>query len=934
MAYINGYDLIRAIGESENRFSTEKDDYSIELQLNSVNPVKSDPNNVVKLVAKKELHPGLILPFAFRVDQLSNRNATTGVIHRGPFILPLKTDIGKPDRYTERDWILISGERDTSSLIPKNQLTYYDRSESMDRENTTLETVSYNRSFIIRVLIKYSNNHEFFKLLSRSAEKNRFVIWNGYLCCHIVYLSAKETIKPENELIFVNKQNETYPYLLDIQKRLPLFTNNSELLGFLLDIIPFFFDRGASGFALYYKTRKFSLKWQHKEIGMPRKETVEEMIQSVVSVARGPNKWIKLDSKEEMTDIVDLLNYIIHPFRRYINAEGYNRISKRLFQCSYIDCYATEQTIEKAYKYIYKEKLVYSEQATKSVLNLTENSNFDRKAWFSNDGYNFFLIPVLGESNVLYRDCLYFMTRMIYRDEKKTVEEREDDKENDKLKIESKEEQFALPQAIEKEKQLLASGESSLIQSLEFYDKMVVFHGEHKIRRLMLPLKVFVNSIVCMEFEDYYYDTVIGTRNQSYNIKDLKREFVYAYAFFTGSLKVSDFVKLIRIYARFYYILRLLPVPQLENKWVNTVFARYFNYFLLVCDLFIEKKDCLIVRDPLTKEKGLFLNNRSLFDTETTNYSLFKYREYKTRLQKDSENAKNITVASILEKLNLRKKEFPLVSCCVDFETDLNETIPQRLAPSDFLSLQLSKIRTQNEKNATQFPVFKSEAFIFKFMKFQDVKPGKDGQKRYDKNSGQAINECEAYKVIKAYNLEQYFPVVCDIVVMHQLPEEYAHSYKEIESKGAPNQFFVIKMELLDWILEARWPSLTPLEKVKYLLEIFDILDKTLLKHNDLFLRQVGSKRGRLVLLDLGTSDFDESDRDLAPSKKFLAYSDANFMITQIEAIQTYNLSEETKKEFKKAASPQRGTNKSTITFAFIRQLLNEMQSHFELKLI
>ncbi len=920
MAYINGFDLIRAIGENE-----EHQKSSI-FQLDSIAYRKDidsfDPTDPGRLIATKIIHPGPIQTFAFRVDQLSNGNT----IHGGPSILLFDTSIETPNRYTERHWVLISGEKDTLSVVPKNQLVYYDRTGSYEAENASLEVVSYNRSFIIRVSKKRRLNFEFFKLLSRSAEKNRYIIWNGYLCCHIVYLSAKNDIKPREEIVYSkNKEKglEAYIYLFRIRDKIALFDSNDELVEFLLDIIPFFIDKGSSRFALYYKARKFASKWSKKELSVNLTNTVEEMIHSVIEIARLTNKWIKLESKEGIDNIVDFIEYIIHSLNRYINAAGYDQISKRLFQCSYINCYATENTKKMAYEYIYKEKLNYSQEVSEVDLNSTKDWKFDRKKWFSNDGYKFFLIPVLGESNILYRDCLYFMTKMIYHDQE---EENEDDKENDKLEIDSKEaEKYSLSRATEKEKHLLITGQSSFTTSLEHYDKMVVFHGAHKTRRLMLPLKIFINSIVCMEFEDYYYDRAVGIRDQSYNVKDLKVEFIYAHHLFTSSLRVSDFVRLVRIYARLYYILRLLPVPQLEDKWVLTVFARYFKYFLIVCDLFIREKKNLQIMEPIKSEKQSFDNNVAISVIERSDSSFFKYKEYKTQLRRDSKRAKNITIASILDQLVENKTKFPLVSCRVDFETDLLETIPKRLGSSDFLSLQLTKIRTKNDANKTQFPVYRSEAFIFKFMKFKEKSIGTN---TYDTHSAQAINECEAYKVIKAFNIEQHFPVICDIVLMHELPEESAHSYPEIKSTGK-SKYFVIKMELLDWILEDKWPRLTQLEKTNYLLDVLDILDKTLLQHNDLFFRQIGFKRNRLVLLDLGLSDFVAEDRYLDASKKLLAYNDAIFMVESIVNIRYHALDNEVKKTFDNTNRVRGAVTKSSFSFAYIRNILIEMKNHF-----
>lgn len=806
--------------------------YSFELTSISAQPVKHSYVMDVE-------------PDSLDADEFMERSSTEDGENATTFTLLMEHAAWNPDSYTRLDWLLTGTQQQQLHLLSterakRRDIAYYRRPQSQQLANAQLKALPFSRTCIISP--KANAREPDFDVLGGGAANNRLLLSQGYMCSYVVCLEASESIKsgetiiadtPESMLAPTTADEQRPVYLVPVklppnasesqigQLVLALFNHNEQynpndlLTRLICDLAPLIISASTSSvpiessFARYYKSQAFYTKWfqalDSGQMQLPPTDVSPGLSYDLIVNQYGQHvAQFLANSNSNPIQVVEFMKNLVHQNRTRIDAGGFARLGKRLYRAAHINFFLSDQQRTEIYRTIYDEKnQLFSIEPEQQQQQKQHDAVVwkERALWLAASN-RLLIVPLLGKTNVLYRDALYFMDDCSAK----------------------------LPRL-----------------DMRSYNEMVIYQG-NGVPRLLQPFREFVGRILVLELDDYHKHSAGPL---SYNMRDLKVEFIYTYGFFRRTRGTEDFAALLRIFSRLYGVMRLLPVNQLEDAWLQRAYTRYFGFFLTACHRFITNAaDVDQTAPPLPK-------HANFDEDQSPDFAASNYKQYKSLLLFDAGSLGALTIESVLALLDQRPW-FPLVTDRVR-PLALYRQARQGSAVTDLPDFSgLTVLKAPNDK-PTSHKLFRTEAYVYKFMKSQ---------------AEDAMTECNLYAEITTRGLRG-FPVVCDTFFVRGAPPS------EGESSADNRPYIVIKMERMDWILGDRWDALEPKQRLRYAKEVAMILRDARFCHQDLVPRNIGFKRGHIVLFDLGKA-FIQDDHDMEPDVLAPCHADCKELIDWI----------------------------------------------------
>ena len=516
----------------------------------------------------------------------------------------------------------------------------------------------YDRTFIIG---PNTENTDLIEVLGGGAENNRLAHYDGTIVCGLSYLErlpGVRVIEKGEELIMAMQQQvpskkreiprfenlltyETHPLsamipymLLAMQNRKfplmpppPLLIDNAMLGVALRDLIGMVLLMNNISYepiaVRQFKQRQFIVKY----FGEPQamlldgvlqvKPVLRQLINHTVSIflpleMTPPWAFVVGGSGSVMNDelVVHFVKLLDKLARHYLDASQCDALARALYKHSFINL-TTSMPILRGVTHLFDElrKTRYSKaRLPVTTTNNVESASETRLAVISKQIRPYYEIILMGETNGLYRDTLYYMANP------------ESDKSDE------------------------------LVMDMRTYRHMRIYTGsESAYRELVRPVFKLTSQLVNLGKEGEQQEK--NAKNAplplslSNNIKGLMIQLIYYAHYFIESEETCDFVAFSRCYTRLYALMRLLPVTQLQNAWLHRLYAKTLGLYLYVCDRFIE------AAVETAKMEGYASPHDSRGGGTRPLDVVFPYKDWKRALWHNARGAAS-TVATIQEKIH------------------------------------------------------------------------------------------------------------------------------------------------------------------------------------------------------------------------------------------------------------------------------------------
>lgn len=448
--------------------------------------------------------------------------------------------------------------------------------------NAELTRMTLDRTYILSNAPKRGE----VAILGGGASHNRLVHWRGTICCRVTYIESLPdvTIRPGEEiLIKYGREYQEYddddgraiysiertrayypsigrPYLrvfpltATMERSENRFVQRLEvdsrrLPVVLCDLVPLVLlranlDHEASPIVAYH-LQQFSTKYATKPLLHHENKSV--LLQMLIYETLGlllPDTlrpaWLRDEPNDDGRDWLTVrFMMLLHELASFMQADDLDRLSRKLYKSSFIHLVVSRDKRDTLNRLLYllrdermrRSKALcfaeplekeYSGEALANVL--IENAKILR---------THYEIPLLGETNILYRDSLYYMTR--------------DDKDDTVL------------------------GES-----------LYAYNGELRIYEASRGAFITLVAPVVSKLPER--DTLIdealaveGTYGTT--LKSLKVTFIYYLEQWATQWRVADFHCLTQIYMRLFATMRLLPLTQLEDAWLVRLYDHIYALY-------------------------------------------------------------------------------------------------------------------------------------------------------------------------------------------------------------------------------------------------------------------------------------------------------------------------------------------------------------------
>lgn len=390
------------------------------------------------------------------------------------------------------------------------------------------------------------------------ADNNRIFHWDGTICCSVMFIDTKPgaEIHPGDEITVsygTEYANNNGVYRLDRKVAyypadrpflVPFELRDKEnkayadkkLVEILIDAVSVVLHTNSSNLTANFIIQRFITKYDLR-VADPQKALVR-LLNEVLPDSDLP-QWLD-DEAQEIEGNLDtpilLQGFVslIHSLAKYIQADDMDRLVKALYRVAFIHFVPGDKVIAKVNATLAKLRKRRSARS-RALLQEEENQSFSDDLVEEEDELdiqNYFLIPLLGESNLVYRDSLYYMMH-----------------------------------------QNTAFHESRR----EYNTKMYIYEGTREaFTELVLPVTRYLNEQRVLDKQttiDALLTETLGIKENS--IAQLKMTFIFYLGLFMEKNRYSDFLSLTYAYLRLFALIRLLPVTQLEDRWLDRLYGRY-----------------------------------------------------------------------------------------------------------------------------------------------------------------------------------------------------------------------------------------------------------------------------------------------------------------------------------------------------------------------
>lgn len=458
--------------------------------------------------------------------------------------------------------------------------------------NAQLARMLLDRTFILST---NSVDKDAIDILGGGAERNRLVHWRGAMCCRVTYIEKlpDAVIYEGDEIIvtygaeyqeynsgddkaFSEKRTTAYypanrPFLKLFQSddastnehlfiRALKIANNTALAKLIRDLIPLVMlldnIKNESSELIGQAIDRYTTAYAGDYIRTPEYDDsalfVRKLVSETLVLLLGDEYETLIDKNESIVALlVDILNQRLAEF---LQADEMDRIAQSLYKASVIHFVPKKESFDKV-QVILRRFRKEREQRSRELCfgeRLTELESIDDARMLS----DYYEIPLLGVTNLFYRDALYYMTT------------------NDVT--------------------LFAESLSGYNTSMRIYTASRAAFAE-----LIAPVTHYVASIFNGQVDlERLARNALEEVECANTLNGLKMLFIYRIEQFDTSRREMDYLSLAVLYMRLFGMIRLLPLTQLEDAWLDRLYRQFRALFVYVSQQYV------LSRDDQTLDRG------------------------------------------------------------------------------------------------------------------------------------------------------------------------------------------------------------------------------------------------------------------------------------------------------------------------------------------
>jgi hypothetical protein len=457
-----------------------------------------------------------------------------------------------------------------------------------------LDNFYYYRDYVME--IRYPANAELVSLnldhthiigldgsiLGGNAENTRLLHWKGAIGTHVIFLRSIQNsiIAPGNEIVIRNDRKYRLPSKVVVAtpfKRMPnkeredcysshiLYEDvidNTRLFRTLLDLIPIVlllenWEQENVALRAFYKYNKFSHRYLNivvNDLSLQHERVYSLLILTLRLLLPMEAQAGWMTPNTPPNELVIRFVRLIHSLSKYLTTQELSHLAKKFYRHSLITLRLDDKIRERSQLFFnllrHKKSCIsrsrcvadsekYAEPDTheeRFVTYLLSNSQHIRP--------HFEIVILRGENNILYRDTLYYMTHVD-----------EEDADN----------RFEI--------------------ALDVYQKMQLYDGSAEaFSKLIAPVQRFMDRLISIDISNGGGACFLISNNLS----GLRRQFFYLMFMFEREKRVAIFVQLSILYVHLYTHMRLLPLTQLEDRWLQALYTQSQQLYLLAATKLVE----------------------------------------------------------------------------------------------------------------------------------------------------------------------------------------------------------------------------------------------------------------------------------------------------------------------------------------------------------
>jgi hypothetical protein len=457
--------------------------------------------------------------------------------------------------------------------------------------NAQIARMLLDRTFI---LSNNSLDKSVVDILGGGAERNRLVHWRGAMCCRVTYIEKipdVEIQKGDEILVTYGPEYQEYnsgdaktfslrrttayypanrPYLKPFTRetdendakgnffvRSLDVRNNSGMEKIIRDLVPLvlLFDNidNEMPFVVNHLTMRFTTEYAPYHIKKPPYNDSAKFIRKLVSETLGllaGEEYATIFNDEERHDsLVTLFVRTVHRLAEYIQADEMDRIAQAFYKASFIHFVPNKQALDKVNAILQRLRDERSRRSRElcsgeelSPLEEVSNARMLR---------NYYEIPLLGVTNLFYRDALYYMTG--------------------------------------------GDDNSLFAESLTDYNTAMRVYTASRdaFVELVMPVIHYASRVLGQqEFDmDVLVTSALDQKEYTNTLNGLKLMFIYRAEQFATHSRELDYRSLTIIYMRLFAMMRLLPLTQLELSWFDRLYRQYRALYVYITQKYILSSD-------------------------------------------------------------------------------------------------------------------------------------------------------------------------------------------------------------------------------------------------------------------------------------------------------------------------------------------------------